>query len=61
MLLIFMNVMFILMQYLLSSSIDHTVRLWQVGCDHCLKVFTHSNYGELLDVSLFQPKIYFVS
>ena len=56
-----MNVMFILMQYLLSSSIDHTVRLWQVGCDHCLKVFTHSNYGELLDVSLFQPKIYFVS
>lgn len=30
--------------YLLSSSIDHTVRLWQVGCDHCLKVFTHSNY-----------------
>ncbi|CAL9008898.1 unnamed protein product [Prunus brigantina] len=30
--------------YLLSSSVDKTVRLWQVGCDHCLKVFSHSNY-----------------
>ncbi|KAG6655201.1 WD repeat-containing protein YMR102C-like [Carya illinoinensis] len=30
--------------HLLSSSIDKTVRLWQVGCDHCLKVFSHSNY-----------------
>lgn len=30
--------------YLLSSSIDKTVRLWQVGCEQCLKVFSHSNY-----------------
>ncbi|KAM1407542.1 hypothetical protein ACFX2F_002107 [Malus domestica] len=30
--------------YLLSSSIDKTVRLWQVGCGSCLKVFSHSNY-----------------
>ncbi|XP_016445724.1 2-deoxy-glucose resistant protein 2 isoform X1 [Nicotiana tabacum] len=30
--------------YLLSSSTDKTVRLWQVGCDKCLKVFSHSNY-----------------
>lgn len=30
--------------YLLSSSIDKTVRLWQVGSEHCLKVFPHSNY-----------------
>ncbi|XP_059298893.1 WD repeat-containing protein YMR102C-like [Lycium ferocissimum] len=29
---------------LLSSSTDKTVRLWQVGCDKCLKVFSHSNY-----------------
>ncbi|XP_061362715.1 uncharacterized protein LOC133306416 [Gastrolobium bilobum] len=29
---------------LLSSSVDKTVRLWQVGLDHCLKVFSHSNY-----------------
>ncbi|KAJ1388505.1 WD40/YVTN repeat-like-containing domain superfamily [Sesbania bispinosa] len=30
--------------YLLSSSVDKTVRLWQVNHDHCLKVFSHSNY-----------------
>lgn len=30
--------------YLLSSSIDKTVRLWRVGCDHCLKIFSHNNY-----------------
>ncbi|KAK4344810.1 hypothetical protein RND71_034986 [Anisodus tanguticus] len=30
--------------YLLSSSIDKTVRMWQVGYDKCLKVFLHSNY-----------------
>ncbi|KAJ0112195.1 hypothetical protein Patl1_00639 [Pistacia atlantica] len=32
-------------KYLLSSSVDKTVRLWQVGCDQCLKVFSHNNYG----------------
>lgn len=42
---------FVLLQHLLSSSIDKTVRLWSVGSDHCLKVFSHSNYGALLDVS----------
>lgn len=30
--------------YLLSSSVDKTVRMWQVGHDECLKVFTHNNY-----------------
>lgn len=30
--------------YLLSSSMDKTVRLWQVGSDQCIKVFSHSNY-----------------
>ncbi|KAJ4829178.1 hypothetical protein Tsubulata_007042 [Turnera subulata] len=30
--------------HLLSASDDKTVRLWQVGLDHCLKVFAHSNY-----------------
>ncbi|KAL3838051.1 hypothetical protein ACJIZ3_022642 [Penstemon smallii] len=29
---------------LLSSSVDKTVRLWRVGVDHCLKVFSHSDY-----------------
>ncbi|XWS35916.1 hypothetical protein CRYUN_Cryun20dG0037500 [Craigia yunnanensis] len=31
-------------KHILSSSVDKTVRLWQVGCDECQKVFSHSNY-----------------
>jgi len=31
-------------QELLSASMDKTVRLWKVGCNSCLKVFSHSNY-----------------
>ncbi|XP_061347606.1 uncharacterized protein LOC133293092 isoform X2 [Gastrolobium bilobum] len=30
--------------FLLSSSVDKTVRLWQVGIDSCLRVFSHNNY-----------------
>ncbi|KAM7276787.1 hypothetical protein ACFE04_018653 [Oxalis oulophora] len=29
---------------ILSSSVDKTVRLWEVGCYKCLKVFSHNNY-----------------
>ncbi|GFP97268.1 WD repeat-containing protein 44 [Phtheirospermum japonicum] len=29
---------------LLSSSVDETVRLWRVGGDHCLRVYSHNNY-----------------
>ncbi|XP_021767305.1 WD repeat-containing protein 44-like [Chenopodium quinoa] len=29
---------------LLSSSVDKTVRLWRVGFDECLKVFSHSDF-----------------
>ncbi|XP_026427482.1 WD repeat-containing protein 44-like [Papaver somniferum] len=31
-------------KHLLSSSVDNTVRLWQVGQDQCLKIFSHNNY-----------------
>ncbi|XP_043715659.1 vegetative incompatibility protein HET-E-1-like [Telopea speciosissima] len=31
-------------KYLLSSSVDKTVRLWRVGFDGCLRVFFHNNY-----------------
>ncbi|XP_058732160.1 WD repeat-containing protein YMR102C-like [Vicia villosa] len=30
--------------FLLSSSLDKTARLWQVGIDKCLRVFSHNNY-----------------
>lgn len=29
---------------LLSASTDNTIRMWQVGCENCLKVFRHNNY-----------------
>ncbi|KAI3457979.1 hypothetical protein Pfo_014642 [Paulownia fortunei] len=32
------------LQCLLSSSVDKTVRLWRVGVDQCLKVFSHTDY-----------------
>ncbi|KAH0707910.1 hypothetical protein KY290_011853 [Solanum tuberosum] len=30
--------------YLLSSSVDKTARLWKVGQDQCLGVYSHNNY-----------------
>lgn len=32
------------LQYLLSSSVDKTARLWQVGQDQCRGVYSHNNY-----------------
>ncbi|XP_006650977.1 WD repeat-containing protein 44-like [Oryza brachyantha] len=45
---------------LLSASMDKTVRLWQVGCNSCLKVFSHTNYVTCVQ---FQPTSdnYFIS
>ncbi|XP_075484597.1 uncharacterized protein LOC142524473 isoform X3 [Primulina tabacum] len=44
---------------LLSASIDKTVRLWRVGVDHCLKVFSHNNYGLFLGrIGSLDPLLY---
>uniref|UniRef100_A0ACD5TTM9 Uncharacterized protein n=1 Tax=Avena sativa TaxID=4498 RepID=A0ACD5TTM9_AVESA len=45
---------------LLSASMDKTVRLWQIGCNTCLKVFSHTNYVTCVQ---FHPTIdnYFIS
>lgn len=45
---------------LLSSSVDKTVRLWQVGHDECLRVFSHNNYVTCVE---FNPvdNNYFIS
>ncbi|RZR71574.1 hypothetical protein BHM03_00005926 [Ensete ventricosum] len=37
---------YFLMQYLLSSSMDKTVRLWHMSSSSCLKTFSHSDYGK---------------
>ncbi|XAR55177.1 hypothetical protein NMG60_11030595 [Bertholletia excelsa] len=45
---------------LLSSSVDKTVCLWQVGCNQCLQVFSHNNYVTCVE---FNPvdENYFIS
>ncbi|RWV92085.1 hypothetical protein GW17_00045579 [Ensete ventricosum] len=37
-------------QCLLSSSMDKTVRMWQVGSEDCVKVFPHNDYDNLLQL-----------
>ncbi|XP_004300485.1 PREDICTED: WD repeat-containing protein 3 [Fragaria vesca subsp. vesca] len=46
--------------FLLSSSVDKTVRLWQVGCDRCLRVFSHNNYVTCVDFNPLDDN-YFIS
>lgn len=50
-----------LVQYLLSSSIDKTVRLWKVGCENCLEVFSHSNYGAYLAFCVFVTRLVLIN
>lgn len=43
-----------LLQFLLSSSVDETVRLWRVGSsDECIRVFSHKSFGEFLSLFVF--------
>ncbi|KAB1215515.1 WD repeat-containing protein 44 [Morella rubra] len=46
--------------FLLSSSVDKTVRLWQVGCDKCLRIFSHNNYVTCVDFNPVDDN-YFIS
>ncbi|XP_065876023.1 uncharacterized WD repeat-containing protein C3H5.08c-like [Euphorbia lathyris] len=45
---------------LLSSSKDQTVRLWQVGYDHCINVFHHTNYVTCIQFNPIDEN-YFIS
>ncbi|XVE86574.1 hypothetical protein DITRI_Ditri18aG0044300 [Diplodiscus trichospermus] len=45
---------------LISSSMDKTVRLWQVGCDQCLNVFHHNNYVTCIQFNPINDN-YFIS
>ncbi|XP_039142168.1 LOW QUALITY PROTEIN: 2-deoxy-glucose resistant protein 2-like [Dioscorea cayenensis subsp. rotundata] len=47
-------------QYLLSSSDDKTVRLWRVGFNGCVKVFSHSNYVTCIQFNPMDEN-YFIS
>lgn len=47
-------------KFLLSSSVDKTVRLWQVGSDQCLKVFSHNNYVTCVEFNPVDDN-YFIS
>jgi hypothetical protein len=42
-----------LLQILLSSSMDKTVCCWKIGCDQCLSVFPHKDYGKYERITHF--------
>ncbi|KAL5207225.1 hypothetical protein ABZP36_031660 [Zizania latifolia] len=47
-------------QYLLSSSMDKTVRLWHMSSTYCLKTFSHSDYVTCIQFNPIDDK-YFIS
>ncbi|CAD5171602.1 uncharacterized protein LOC103985730 [Musa acuminata AAA Group] len=47
-------------QYLLSSSMDKTVRLWHMSSNSCLKTFTHSDYVTCIQFNPIDDR-YFIS
>lgn len=46
--------------YLLSSSVDKTVRMWKLGHRKCLKVFAHNNYVTCVEFNPVDDN-YFIS
>lgn len=46
--------------YLLSSSVDKSVRIWRVGFQQCLRVFPHSNYVTCIEFNPVDDN-YFIS
>lgn len=46
--------------YLLSSSVDKTARLWQVGHDKCVGVYSHNNYVTCVEFNPMDDN-YFIS
>ncbi|KAL4291824.1 hypothetical protein GQ457_14G002850 [Hibiscus cannabinus] len=46
--------------FLVSSSMDKNVCLWQVGCDQCLNVFRHSDYVTCIQFNPIDDN-YFIS
>ncbi|KAJ8553141.1 hypothetical protein K7X08_020534 [Anisodus acutangulus] len=46
--------------YLLSSSVDKTARLWQVGHDECHGVYSHNNYVTCVEFNPMDDN-YFIS
>ncbi|XP_062222643.1 uncharacterized protein LOC133921681 [Phragmites australis] len=47
-------------QYLLSSSMDKTVRLWHMSSTYCLKIFSHSDYVTCIQFNPVDDR-YFIS
>ncbi|KQK00493.1 WD repeat-containing protein 44 [Brachypodium distachyon] len=47
-------------QYLLSSSMDKTVRLWHMSSTYCLKTFSHSDYVTCIQFNPVDDR-YFIS
>jgi len=47
-------------QYLLSSSMDKTVRLWHMSSTYCLKAFSHSDYVTCIQFNPVDDR-YFIS
>ncbi|XP_071725883.1 uncharacterized protein [Rutidosis leptorrhynchoides] len=47
-------------QHLLSSSMDKTVRLWQLSTKSCLKIFSHSDYVTCIQFNPVDDR-YFIS